>query len=41
MTRILEGIVFLCKLGLLLFKPHWATKVKYEKKNEKNCVVVK
>ena len=23
MTRILQGFAFLCKLGLLLFKPHW------------------
>ena len=22
-TRILQGFAFLCKLGLLLFKPHW------------------
>ena len=23
MTRILQGFAFLCKLGLLLFQPHW------------------
>ena len=23
MNRILQGFAFLCKLGLLLFKPHW------------------
>ena len=36
MTKILRGFAFLCKLGLLFFKPRWATKFKYEKKNEKN-----
>ena len=26
-TRILQGFAFLCKLGLLLFKPHWDYKI--------------
>ena len=35
-TRILQGFAFLCKWGLLLFKPHWDswTKFKYERRNE-------
>ena len=28
-------IAFLCKLGLLLFKPHWNYQFKFEKKNKK------
>ena len=36
-TRILQGFAFLCKLMLLLFKPHWNYKrFKYEGKNEKD-----
>ena len=35
-TRILQGFAFLCKLRLLLFKPHWDYKFKYERKNEKD-----
>ena len=36
-TRILQGFAFLCKLTLLLFKPHWNYKrFKYEGKNEKD-----
>ena len=32
--RILQGIAFLCKLGILLFKPRWDfTKFKYERKD--------
>ena len=27
MTRILQGFAFFCKLGLLLFKPHWGYKI--------------
>ena len=28
MTGILKGFAFLCKLGLLLFKPHWDYQIK-------------
>ena len=35
-TRILQGFAFLCKLELLLLKPHWITKFKYERKNGMN-----
>ena len=27
MTRILQSFAFLCKLGLLLFKPHWGCQI--------------
>ena len=32
MSRILQGFAFLCKLGLLLFKPHWGYQI-YISKN--------
>ena len=35
-TRILQAFAFLCKLELLLLKPHWITKFKYERKNGMN-----
>ena len=38
-TRILQGIAFLCKLRLLLSKPHWGYQIlkeKYDKKKEKD-----
>ena len=31
----LSGFAFLCKLGVLLFKPRWDY-IKYERKNEKD-----
>ena len=35
---VVQGFAFLCKLGLLFFKPQWDYKLKfkYERKNEKN-----
>ena len=33
-TRILQGFVFLYKLGLLLCKPLWDYQTKYERKND-------
>ena len=30
-TRFLQGFAFLCKLGLLLFKPQWDNQFKYER----------
>ena len=36
MTRILQNVVFLSKVGLLLFKLAWITEFKYERKNEKD-----
>ena len=35
MTRILEGFAFLCKLGLLLFKPHWSYQIYISKEKRK------
>ena len=42
MTRILQGFTFLCKLGLLSFKPHWGFQIYIwkEKRKTKRILVV-
>ena len=40
MTRILQGFTFLCKLGLLSFKPHWGYQIYIWKKKTKRILVV-
>ena len=40
MTRILQGFAFLCKLGFLLFKPHWDYQILNMKRKTKRILVV-